>query len=1030
MRKKRLRNRKTFIWITVIIIMLVFIKIIPMIYCYYTKFYSSENDFIGNRKINSEEIKELVNYSITDLIDAITNNELKIEYVTDQDCVYTDKVKITISNLQQEIGYNIQYIINDGEIKRLQIDGSTIQYEIIVDNLQQGKNKINIVIQDDSKILKEEEKEIYYVEPYKKQFLEELESNGVQVHYKDPNLENCEYDISLLKSLGVNYVRAGFTWELIEKEEGKYDFSYYDIWMDKLKENNIKVIANIGTSSTKYIGNDRKFSSEEEIAEFVEFIEKVQEHYEYIEDYEILNEPNYNSYGYLYKTEEQVKWYYKLAEETKNALLGKNPNLSINIGSLSIDRVETNNNISPVNFLSMIKDNVYKNFNEISIHPYDWFNYTTPNLTLRKNMEPVKSLFNDMGGFLTINATEYGATSYNALDLNEEVQAGKIVQQSVLLEGYNINDKVIYNFWNMGTDINEREDNFGLITNAYKPKKAYYAMKNYYENTNGSEYIGTINLADGLETHVYDKDGKPKIITWSNTKDQTIQIDYADFTAKDLYGNDIENTNGKLDITTSPVYLDNISTKYFYEAISNTALEKYSEFEEKFATEIASVEGLQENINTLKQYLESISNIENEPEETAKQKMKKHFNLGNQILTAYKEEKLNVEYVKLSSMLDMLNEIGDSFEDLVTVTATTRNPDLENTKNIIDNTEQLINNNTDLEIVYPTKILDFSKDLYEDSEYINNLEEENDIKTGLIVSYDLHAKYLADWANTFTNLYIDKYIEDNPVTESYSATSLTNQDVIATLNISQDVKITNNEGNNTYTFTENGTFTFEYERRGKTANKLVSVNYIDKTSPEITNVENGGIYTQSVNPNASDEHLDKVQLTFRGQVIEDYELGEELTEEGDYKLIATDAVGNTSTVKFYIMKEYSTYKIKYSNILNIKPETTVKDFKENFTVIEGYTIKREDTELTNEDIISTGDILEETDGNKFTLIVRGDLNCDGRLSIVDLSIERKYLLEIIDIDENQKLSSDMNIDEETSLMDLSIMRKTLLGIIE
>ena len=654
------------------------------------------------------------------------------------------------------------------------------------------------------------------------------------------------------------------------------------------------------------------------------------------------------------------------------------------------------------------------------MHPYDHNDINE----LKQKVSSHKEVLNDAGGFNYLNVTEYGTTIYN---VTEEEQSNELVKQSVILDE-DCKLAVMYNFRTTG-DENSYEQ-FGIIRKDNTPRPSYYAMKNYYENTNGSEYIGTINLANGLEAHVYDKDGKPKIITWSNTKDQTIQIDYADFTAKDLYGNDIENTNGKLDITTSPVYLDNISTKYFYEAISNTALENYSEFEEKFATEIASVDGLQENIDTLKQYLKSISNIENESEETAKQKMKEHFDLGNQILTSYTEKELDVEYVKLSSMLDMLNEIGDSFEDLVTVTAKTRNPDLENTKTLIDNTEQAINNNNDLDIVYPEKILEFSKDLYEDSEYINNLEEENDIKTGLIVSYDLHAKYLADWANVFTNLYIDKYIEENPVTVSYSATSLTNQDVTVTLNITQDVKITNNEGNNTYTFTENGTFTFEYERRGKTDSEIISVNYIDKTSPEITNVENGEAYTQSVSPNVSDEHLDKVQLTFKGQVIEDYEIGDELTEEGEYKLTATDTVGNTSTVKFYIMKEDSTYKIKDSNILNISPETTTKSFMENFTIIEGYTIKHEDTELTEEDAISTGDILEETDGNKFTLIVRGDLNCDGRLSIVDLSIGRKYLLGIIDIDEVQKLSSDMNIDEETSLIDLSIMRKTILGILQ
>jgi len=87
-------------------------------------------------------------------------------------------------------------------------------------------------------------------------------------------------------------------------------------------------------------------------------------------------------------------------------------------------------------------------------------------------------------------------------------------------------------------------------------EKQYYAMKNYLQNTNGAEYLGTVNISDGLESHVYDKDGKQVIITWSENSTNNIQIDYKDFTAKDLYGKDIQpDENGKLTITTSPVYL-------------------------------------------------------------------------------------------------------------------------------------------------------------------------------------------------------------------------------------------------------------------------------------------------------------------------------------------------------------------------------------------------------------------------------------------------------------------------------------------
>lgn len=96
----------------------------------------------------------------------------------------------------------------------------------------------------------------------------------------------------------------------------------------------------------------------------------------------------------------------------------------------------------------------------------------------------------------------------------------------------------------------------------------------------------------------------------------------------------------------------------------------------------------------------------------------------------------------------MINDIGNSYEDLVTVsvnntinsvmkTLDEANVDLSKlttTKQKIDETENLINTNTDVEIIYPTKILQFSKDCYEKADYINSLEEQNDIKAGLIIS--------------------------------------------------------------------------------------------------------------------------------------------------------------------------------------------------------------------------------------------------------------------------------------------------------
>ena len=62
---------------------------------------------------------------------------------------------------------------------------------------------------------------------------------------------------------------------------------------------------------------------------------------------------------------------------------------------------------------------------------------------------------------------------------------------------------------------------------------------------------------------------------------------------------------------------------------------------------------------------------------------------------------------------------------------------------------------------------------------------------------------------------------------------MTNEDVIVTVELSkEDAYITNNNGNNTYTFTENGSFTFGFvDEAGNRGTVTASVNWIDKIAP-------------------------------------------------------------------------------------------------------------------------------------------------------------------------------------------------------
>lgn len=963
-------------------------------------------------------------YSILDIpknIEEIVKlNSREVVINQDNNITYKNScnIDISLSNLIEGNTYQLVIYCNN---KKQENDDSISSQQLTksVTFDKEGKQDIKVEIYINENLEDTYEKTIYYVKPYERQFLDEKEEYGVSTHFAFGTDGN--QSLELVKKLGIKKVRDDCLWKWIIGTNGQYNFNRYDNWINECTENGISVIP-IMFGPGDYAGDDNKISSQEELEGYIEFITVFAKRYPQILEYEIWNEPND-----LYTTEQDIMWYSRAVEEAYIALKQINPEIKIISGATDTSDYAKVNTISF--FENMLSNKAYNYSDAFSYHPYDVKVDDMTNNIFYSKLNNHEDLINKNGGFLYSYITEYGGSTHLPYGMTEEQQAIKLVTQTSILKSYNVKSACIYNVRNYGNNSSIASNNYGILNYDYSPKPAYYAMKKYYENTNGAEYIGTINLADGIEAHLYDKDGKPKIIAWTTDTNYSKSIEYEDFTASDMYGNEIENADGTLTITSSPVYLDNISTKYFYEAISNTALEKYAEFEEKFSSEIEQVDGLQEQIDKLKDYMTYTKNNESETQEKAIEMMHEHFYLGTMVLDAFSKEKLNVEYVKISSMLDMLNDIGDSYEDLLTVSATSREAYYTATEELINKAETTINNNADLNIIYPSKILDFAKELHEKSEYIIGLEEENDIKTGLIVSNSLHAYYLADWANDFANIYVNKYIKQNPITVSYSNTDeYTNQDVTVTLNIGSDSKVTNNEGNNIYTFTHNGTFTFEYERRGQAFEEKVTVTSIDKEAPTISGVVNGKIYTDSAKPVIKDDNLEKIEVLFNGTNIQ-FNSGNTLKDEGIYNITATDKAGNVTSVEIYIVeKGEEGYIIENGYILNVKQKTTINNFATKFNLSSGYTIKRNDKAITNKDIIATGDILQLKNGAEYTIVVAGDINKDGKVTTYDLSTFRRYILGLREFDELESLAADINVDKQAlGVKDYTRMRIEILG---
>lgn len=1012
--KRKMLNKKILLLLIILFFVLLTIWIIPSIIISKKDSFTIEKA-IGNYDKRSSTLS-LIRYNIGDLYKVFLIEEEQKNYIleVENNITYSDKFLFNtkIENYDENSNYKVDIWLNEDLI--IQENISSAQQKIELNLEKECKYRLQVDFYKDKEKVNSEITDIYYIMPYKKQFLDELSNNSITVHYRAGNYENFNKSIPSLIKLGVQKIRMDFYTGYIYKN-GIYNFSNYDKWINILREQNpdLELVAIIQPSSRSY-GNDQKINTDEEISYYIESCKAIAEHYPEIEYFEILNEPNFK-----YLTDEDLYWYRTMLERVSIALKEFNPNIKIISGTASAGTQDSSTFLSSKTFFNKMYSNTIYNLSETFAYNV----YTN----LPQKIETHKNQFNDFGGFLKQYITEYGFSTYNGY--TEEEQSIKLIEQTNCLNKYGVSYSNIYNFWDTGTDTSSKTQNHGLLHNDYTPKPAYYTMKNYYENTNGAEYIGTVNLADGLETHVYDKDGKTKIITWSTNTNNTISIPYENFTASDMYGNAIENTDGTLKITSSPVYLDNVSTKYFYEAISNTALQKYAEFEEKFSAELESIDGLQEQINKLKNYMSSIANNKAETQEKSIEMMHEHFYLGTMILDSFNKDKLNVEYVKVSSMLDMLNDIGNSYEDLLTVSATSREAYYKETEKLLNKAETTINNNSDLNILYPSKILDFAKELHDKSKYIIGLEEENDIKTGLIISNSLHAYYLADWANDFANIYVNKYIKENPVTVSYSNTDeFTNKDLTVTLNIGSDSKVINNEGKNTYTFNKNGTFTFEYERRGQAFKQEITITNIDKEAPIISGIVNGKIYTNSVKPVITDKNLAKVEVLFNGISIQ-FNSGNTLKEEGIYNITATDKAGNSTSIEMYIVeKGKDGYVVDGEHILNVRQETKVEQFAKKFNLSTEYTIKRNNNNLLKTDIIATGDILQLKNGSEYTIIVAGDINRDGKVTTYDLSTFRRYILNLREFDKLEEMAADINVDkQELGVKDYTRMRIEILG---
>lgn len=308
--------------------------------------------------------------------------------------------------------------------------------------------------------------------------------------------------------------------------------------------------------------------------------------------------------------------------------------------------------------------------------------------------------------------------------------------------------------------------------------------------------------------------------------------------------------------------------------------------------------------------------------------------------------------------------------------------------------------------------------LYKDSSLIETYKQNDTISED--GRYSIEAE---DEAGNRTNIEFD--ISRTPATITYSKSQFTNKDVIATIESNYDIQLTNNSNSKQYTFTENGEFTFEYTIRGQAFTVNAWVDYIDKTPPIVTGVQNGKTYYSKVAVNIQEDNLESVIFTKNGEQIE-FTNGMTLEEYAIYELIATDKAGNEIDYLFEIAEKVNdTYKMDDTYIKNIDGNTLFTTFKEKLALKEDFEILRGEEILQDTEVIATGDILKTSAGESYTLIVKGDLDSNGSVNIVDLLKLRKYVSTGAKVETIETIAADIDLDDKLNIIDILKLRKIL-----
>jgi hypothetical protein len=347
------------------------------------------------------------------------------------------------------------------------------------------------------------------------------ECMGVNIHFIGEN----DTEVKQIAKAGFRIVRAGFPWDWVENEKGKYDFSTCDAMMAVLDRYGVRPAFIVCDAIPLFSKLGHSPANDEDRAAFAAFVGAAAAHFKGRGAiWELWNEPNWG--GWSAGSEN----YAKLANLVGKAVHEADPTaVYAGPAAAHID----------LGFLENIfQSGTLEQFDLITVHPYRG-GECGPETAIPeyKSLRNLIDKYAPKGKNIPYAAGEWGYSMVGGLSAERQAEYFVRMMLTNMLVGAKYT--IWYDWSDDGDDPNYFEHHFGTVYKNLRPKPTYIAAQVLYRQLEDYKLAARVQLENSDDYILIFKQGKyAKLAAWTTGTPHEIELplDVPGVTLADMYG--------------------------------------------------------------------------------------------------------------------------------------------------------------------------------------------------------------------------------------------------------------------------------------------------------------------------------------------------------------------------------------------------------------------------------------------------------------------------------------------------------------